>query len=140
MKIVLRAGLAVATALVLVAPSASAEPSLLEIQKILAGKKFVDLTHSFGPGIPKWKGFPDEKREVAYWYEKGKGSLGEGFFSEIFTHVGQWGTHVDPPAHCVKRTRTVDQIDLKEMILPLVVIDVHEESAKNPDYTLTVER
>src|SRR3712207_218118 len=26
------------------------------------------------------------------------------------------------------------------MILPLVVIDVHQEAAKNPDYTLTLER
>src|SRR3954465_15522074 len=118
----------------------AAEPTLLEIHKILAGKRFVDLTHAFGPGIPKWQGFPDEKRETAYWYEKGRGSLGEGFFTEIFTHVGQWGTHVDPPAHFIQGTRTVDQIDLKEMILPLVVIDVHGEAAKDPDYTLTVDR
>ena len=116
------------------------EPSLWDIQKILVGKKLVDLTHAFAPGIPKWQGFPDEKREVAYWYEKGKGSLGEGFFTEIYTHVGQWGTHVDPPAHFIKGLRTVDQIGLQEMLLPMVVIDVHEESAKNPDYTLTLER
>jgi kynurenine formamidase len=36
------------------------------------------------------------------------------------THVGQWGTHVDPPAHFVKGLRTVD-LDSKEMILPVVV-------------------
>ena len=63
-----------------------------------------------------------------------------GFFAELFTHVGQWGTHVDPPAHVVKGLRTVDQIDPKEMILPLVVVDVHEECVKNPDYTLSLER
>jgi len=45
-----------------------------------------------------------------------------------------------PPAHFHKGLRTVDQIELKEMILPLVCIDVHEECAKNPDYTLTLER
>ena len=56
-------------------------------------------------------------------------------FSPSCLHVGQWGTHVDPPAHFVKGLRTVDQIDPKEMILPLVVVDVHEEAAKNPDYT-----
>jgi len=139
MKIVLRGWILIVLSL-LVTPLAAAEPSLLEIQKILSGKKFVDLTHSFEPGIPKWKGFPDEKREVAYWYEKGHGSLGEGFFSEIFTHVGQWGTHVDPPAHFIKGLRTVDQITLQEMVLPLVVIDVHAESAKNPDYTLSLDR
>jgi len=116
------------------------EPSLARIQQILVGKKLVDLTHTFEPGIPRWPGFPDEKRETIYWYEKGKGTMGEGFFSEIFTHVGQWGTHVDPPAHFIRGLRTVDQIELKEMILPLVVIDVHAEAAKNPDYTLTLER
>lgn len=118
----------------------AAEPSLLEIQKILAEKRFVDLTHAFGPGIPHWHGFPDEKRETIYWYEKGRGSIGEGFFAETFTHVGQWGTHVDPPAHFIRGLRTVDQIRLQEMVLPLVVIDVHEEAAKNPDYTLSLER
>ena len=116
------------------------EPSLLEIQKILGQKRFVDLTHAFAPGIPHWHGFPDEKRETVYWYEKRPGSIGEGFFAEIFTHVGQWGTHVDPPAHFIKGLRTVDEISLKEMVLPLVVIDVHVEAAKNPDYILSLER
>ena len=66
--------------------------------------------------------------------------LGAGFLAEVFSFVGQWGTHVDPPAHFQKGGRTVDQITLKEMILPLIVIDVHEAVAQNADYTLTVER
>ena len=114
--------------------------TLLEIQHALVGKRLVDLTHAFAPGIPHWPGFPDEKREVIYSFDKGRGSLGAGFFAEIFSHVGQWGTHVDPPAHFARGGRTVDQITLKEMILPLVVVDVHKEVAKNADYTLTVER
>ena len=65
------------------------EPSLARIQQILSQKRMVDLTHAFEPGIPKWPGFPDEKRETVYWYEKGRGSMGEGFFSEVFTHVGR---------------------------------------------------
>jgi kynurenine formamidase len=140
MKIIPRAWISLAACFLMAARIVAAEPSLLEIQKILAGKKFVDLTHEFEPGVPHWHGFPDEKRETAYWYEKGKGSIGEGFFAEIYTHVGQWGTHVDPPAHFIRGLRTVDQIPLQEMILPLVVIDVHAESAKNPDYTLPLER
>ena len=140
MQIVLRAGLGTMVSLFLGITIAAGEPSLVEIQRILAGKKMVDLTHTFEPGIPRWHGFPDEKRETAYWYEKGKGSLGEGFFSEIYTHVGQWGTHVDPPAHFIRGLRTVDQISPQEMILPLAVIDVHAESAKNPDYVLPLER
>ena len=32
---------------------------LWKIQKVLASKKYVDLTHEFAPGIPRWPGFPD---------------------------------------------------------------------------------
>ena len=116
------------------------EPSLTRIQKMLIADKMVDLTHDFEKGIPHWPGFPDEKRETIYWYDKVHGTMGAGFFAERYTIVGQWGTHIDPPAHFIRGARTVDQIDLKEMILPLVVIDVHAEAAQNPDYTLTVDR
>jgi len=119
------------------------EPPLLSIHKILALKRFVDLTHAFEPGIPCWPGFPDEKRQVLKWHDKTRGKNGDGFLAEIFTHVGQWGTHVDPPAHFARGPRilrTVDEISLKEMILPLVVIDVHEEVVGNPDYALSLER
>jgi kynurenine formamidase len=114
--------------------------SLWPVQRMLAGQRIVDLTHAFGPGIPHWPGFPDEERKVIYWYDKGRGAMGAGFFAELFTHVGQWGTHVDPPAHFARGGRTVDQIAVKEMVLPLVIIDVHDEVARNPDYTLTLER
>src|SRR4029077_2300253 len=35
--------------------------------------------------------------------------------------------------------RTIDKIPTQEMLLQLVVIDVHEKITKNPDYTLKVE-
>src|SRR5260370_34398512 len=107
------------------------ETSLWAIQKMLAAKRFVDLTHEFAPGIPHWPGFPNEMRKTIYWYEKRPETMGTGFFAELFTHVGQWGTHVDAPAHFIKGSRTVDQIELKEMILPLAVVDVHKEAAKD---------
>ncbi|MGH7908264.1 MAG: cyclase family protein [Thermodesulfobacteriota bacterium] len=102
-------------------------------------KKFVDLTHTFYPGVPHWKGFPDEKRETLFWYEPGVGKLGTGFFAESFQHVGQCGTHVDPPAHFNKGLRAVDEIDPKEMVMPLVIIDVNKKVERNPDYQITME-
>lgn len=45
----------------------------------------------------------------------------------------------DPPAHFVKGKRFVDDIDLKEMVLPLVVLEVHEKAAQNPDDLLTMD-
>ena len=115
------------------------QPTLAEFWQMIKTKEYVDLTHSFEPGIPHWNGFPDEKRETLFWYTPGVGSLGAGFYTQYYSLVGQWGTHVDPPAHFIQGLRTLDQIDVKEMILPLVVIDVHEKVAKNPDYTLTME-
>lgn len=116
-----------------------AEPTLWNVVRQLKEKQFVDLTHTFGPDIPHWPGFPSERRETLYYYDPGVGSRGSGFFAQQFTLVGQWGTHVDPPAHFAKGLRTVDEIDVKEMILPLVVIDLHEAVALNPDYTITLQ-
>lgn len=119
--------------------SANGPGSLEDVWAVLHSREFVDLTHAFGPGIPHWPGFPDEERETVYWYDEGVGTLGAGFFAETFTHVGQWGTHVDPPAHFARGKRTVDQIDVKEMVLPLVVIDCSAAAARDPDYTITME-
>jgi len=105
-----------------------------DLWEILAGVKerpFVDLTHAFHPGIPHWQGFPNERREVLFTYEE------DGFLAEAYTHVGQWGTHADPPSHFHRGLRTLDQIPPVEMLLPLVVIDVTEKVKKNPDYTLS---
>jgi kynurenine formamidase len=120
-------------------PGGARQPTLNEFWETIRNKQFVDLTHAFEPGIPHWSGFPDEKRETLFWYYPGTGSLGSGFYAQLYSIVGQWGTHVDPPAHFAKGLRTVDQIDVREMVLPLVVIDVHEKAAGNPDYTITLD-
>jgi len=116
----------------------SRKPTLDEVWQVLKAKEFVDLTHSFEPGIPHWPGFPDEKADTLFWYQPGV-APGSGFYAQYYCHVGQWGTHVDPPAHFVQGARAVDQISVKEMILPLVVLDVHDKAARNPDYTLTMD-
>jgi kynurenine formamidase len=82
---------------------------------------------------PHWKGASDERVTTLYTVEK------DGFHIEEFCHVGQWGTHVDPPAHFHVGLRSVDQIDPSEMVLPLVVLDVHEKVAANPDYVLSLD-
>jgi kynurenine formamidase len=108
------------------------EQGLWALYGTLKQKHWVDLTHAFDSDSPHWKGFQPMTRKIVYDYSP------DGFRAEQFCHVGQWGTHVDPPAHFHKGMRTVDQIGVKEMILPLVVIDVHEKVARDPDYTLTM--
>ena len=44
---------------------------LWPIQQALVAKKYVDLTHDFAPGIPRWPDFPDETRKMIYWYDNG---------------------------------------------------------------------
>ena len=46
---------------------------------------------------------------------------------------------MDPPAHFVRGKRMLDQIDVKEMILPLAVLDIHENAAKKSDYAVTMD-
>jgi len=109
------------------------QPTLGEIYATLATKRFVDLTHSFGPKTPHWKGFGEMKVRTLYTIDK------DGFHVDEFCHVGQWGTHVDPPAHFHEGLKSVDQIDPKDMLMPLVVLDVHQKVAGNADYILSLD-
>jgi kynurenine formamidase len=112
------------------APSAS---SLDQAFTIMQQADFVDLTHAFGPGTPHWKGFAPETVKTTFTIAK------DGFHAEQFCHPGQWGTHVDPPAHFHDGLKTVDQIDPKQFLLRLVVLDIHEKVAKNADYVVSMQ-
>jgi kynurenine formamidase len=96
--------------------------------------RWIDLTHAFGPGIPHFSGFPDERRTRIWGFREGEGSAGTGFAADTYELVGQWGTHVDPPAHFVEGGRTQDEIPVTEMILELVVLDVREQVARDPGH------
>ena len=108
------------------------DASLLQIFEVLKEKQFVDMTHAFTTEIPHWPGFDAMKMEKIYDYDP------DGFYAHRYTLVGQWGTHVDPPAHFIKGLRTADQIGVKEMIAPLAVLDIREKVQKNPDYEASI--
>jgi kynurenine formamidase len=108
---------------------------------VLAGKTFVDLTHSFGPDSPVWSGFGQAKMTPAVDpktnepYTIGK----DGFRSTFYQMVGQYGTHVDPPAHFAENGITMDAIPLKQMVLPLVVLDDTPYLAKDPNHAFSLD-
>lgn len=121
---------------------ASGAKSLNAVWQQIQKKEFVDLTHPFAPGIPHWPGYPDEQSELLFWYDAqppGPGTLGTGFYQNYTSIVGEWGTHVDAPALFVNGGRTLDEIAVEDMLLPLVVLDVHEKVAADPDYTVTMD-
>ena len=105
--------------------AARSQTDLVRAYQTIASKTFIDLTHSFGPDTPVWSGFgqakfspaADPKTREPYTIPK------DGFRTTFYEMVGQYGTHVDPPAHFAENGITMDKIPLKEMILPLVVLD-----------------
>jgi kynurenine formamidase len=119
--------------------AAESPPTLWPVVDMLRSKEFIDLTHAFHPGIPQWPGFDNEARVTTYHYDEGIGTKGHGFLAHQYTIPGQWGTHVDPPAHFARGKRFLDEISVKEMILPLVVIDVSSKAASNPDYQISMD-
>lgn len=100
----------------------------------LAGATFTDLTHAFHPGQPHFASFPDEERELLFDFAKG-----HGFQVHRYSIPGQWGTHVDPPVHFIEGGRTLDEIPVSEMLLPLVVLDISQRVAADPDATPTLD-
>ena len=121
-------------------PAASAEVTLADAYATIASKKRVDLTHAFGPDTPVWRGFgqaamaaasdPDSHRP--YTIEE------HGFRTTFYAMVGQYGTHVDPPAHFDLKGVTMDNIPLEQMLLPLVVLDITPLLSKEPNHALSV--
>jgi kynurenine formamidase len=111
-----------------------------ELLAIVHAGRLVDLTHSFSSGTPVWSGFgqasitpaKDPKTGQPYTIEK------DGFRANYFSMVGQYGTHVDPPAHFSANGATVDAIPLDQMILPLVVFDITGYLQKDPNHALSV--
>jgi kynurenine formamidase len=138
-----RAAMLVAAACIgfLVATPADAASDLARAYRIIAGKQFVDLTHGFGPDTPVWSGFgqakmtpaTDPKTKQPYTIAN------DGFRTTYYEMVGQYGTHVDPPAHFAEGGATLDRIPLKQMILPLIVLDDTPYLAKDPNHAFSVK-
>ena len=136
----LRCAIAVTFALAGLAAPAAAQNDLARAYRIIAGKQFVDLTHSFGPTTPVWSGFGQAKFTPAYDPKtKRPYTIKEdGFRTTYYDMVGQYGTHVDPPAHFAQDGITMDKIPLKQMILPLIVLDDTPYLAKDENHAFSV--
>jgi kynurenine formamidase len=124
---------------VLSAP-ASAKSDLERAYRVIAKKTFVDLTHSFDATTPVWSGFGQARMTPAADPQTRKPYTikDNGFRATFYEMVGQYGTHVDPPAHFAEQGITMDAIPLKQMILPLIVLDDTPYLAKDPNHAFSV--
>ncbi|MFA4134086.1 MULTISPECIES: cyclase family protein [unclassified Brevibacillus] len=105
---------------------------LIQAITLLKQKEWVDLTHTFSPESPHFHAFDAAEFQTLFTHD-------DGFFAQRFSFPGQYGTHLDAPIHFVRNKRYLDEIELKELVLPLVVIDKSKEAEANNDYSLSVE-
>ncbi|KXT73435.1 hypothetical protein STRDD10_01517 [Streptococcus sp. DD10] len=103
---------------------------LISIYQTLTSKKWVDLSHQIDETSPHFPALPALQKKDLF-------TLEDGFHVQEFSVVGQYGTHIDAPIHFVKGGRWLDEIELKDLFLPLFVIDKSAEVAQNPNYILS---
>ena len=103
----------------------------------LASARVVDLTHAFDKDTVYWPTSPSGF-ELKPLHE---GLTGRGFYYSAYAFCApeHGGTHLDAPVHFAEGTWTNAEIPVDRFIRAAVVIDISEQAATDPDYTLSVE-
>jgi kynurenine formamidase len=98
--------------------------------------KVVDLTHSFDADTLYWPTSPTtfELKTLSSGVTPG----GWFYSANSFCAPEHGGTHLDAPIHFAQGQRTADQIPVRQLVAPGVVIDVTGSAAADPDYRLSV--
>jgi kynurenine formamidase len=119
-----------------------AKPSLWEqLSTLKSDNQWVDLSWEVSPDTPHWWGFDPLAVAEKYTFAQTLKDFGDNphnsFAAYLYTLPGQYGTHVDFPAHFDPKGKTIGDYGVKELVYPLVVIDKSAAVAKNYDYSLT---
>jgi kynurenine formamidase len=106
------------------------------LEGIPSGKtRVLDLSYAINDKLVPWPG--DER----FFEAKVNASVEKnGYFTRSFWMLEHYGTHLDAPAHFPPGKTTVDQISVKQLFGPAVVIDVRAESGKDADFQLSAAR
>jgi kynurenine formamidase len=145
MKRVWAVGVAVAVAIVGVAPGPAAAERGDGLWRVydnsLRGAKYIDLTHTLRPRIPVWKGFgpsvftPSVNPETGAPYTYAQ----DGFEATAYRlSTDQFGTQLDPPAHWAPEYAAIDELPATFAVRPLVVISIAGQVKRNFNYHLQV--
>lgn len=103
---------------------------LIDALKLLKSKQWIDLTHSFDKDSPHFFMFEPAEFKTLFDHK-------EGFFAQQFTFPGQYGTHIDAPCHFVEGKRYLHELELQELVLPLIVVDQSERAKNEPNFALS---
>jgi kynurenine formamidase len=98
--------------------------------------RVVDLTHSFDADTLYWPTSPTtfELKSLSNGVTPG----GWYYSANSFCAPEHGGTHLDAPVHFGQGQRTADQVPVRQLVAPAVVLDVTAAAAADPDYRLTV--
>lgn len=91
--------------------------------------KIIDLTHSLNPQIPCWDGGCGFKHIIKTDYADC--STQAKFRVLKLEMLAGIGTHMDAPAHCIPKSKTIDEISLNQLFVPCVTIDVAAKAHEN---------
>lgn len=90
-------------------------------------QRMIDLTHPLHHEMPAWPGGVGFTETRLSDYDQGS----RAHKYEIGDDVG---THVSAPRHFFEGKRSVEQIPLSELMVPVVVMNVRDKVKDNPDY------
>ena len=93
-------------------------------------KQTSDLTHVFTEGFPVYTFDPPRRRTLVTVED-------DGFYSQEWTFGEHSGTHVDAPGHFIAGGRLSPQLRPAELVAPIVVIDISNKAAADPDAVVT---
>jgi kynurenine formamidase len=106
------------------------------LEGISSGKtRVLDLSYAINDKLVPWPG------DGKFFEAKVNATIEKnGYFTRSFWMLEHYGTHLDAPAHFPPGKTTLDQIPVKQLFGPAVVIDVRAESGKDADYLLPAAR
>ena len=99
--------------------------------------RIIDLTYPFDERTIYWPTAPSSFQLTRLSY--GKTEAGYFYAANVFCTPEHGGTHLDAPIHFSESGLTVDQIPVRQLIGPGIVIDVSRQAAADPDYRLSVQ-
>jgi kynurenine formamidase len=111
---------------------AAALPQAAHAAPAVVGRSVRDLTHTFRAGFPVYTG-ANPTRRTLFTIER------DGFYSQEWTFAEHSGTHLDVPGHFVAGGRLAPAITPEELIVPIVVIDISQRAAADPDAVVIPE-
>ena len=91
----------------------------------------VDLTHTLSPEFPTFGGPPGISYEQQFNFKENGFNL---YQLSVNEHTA---THIDAPLHFSEDGKSVDEIEVSDLVAPLVVIDIREKAQNNADAEVT---